>query len=201
MSDDYLLKYFYIYGVSDEIKNILKTKEFLPNNTIKPKVLSSYSAEGKTELFEILTNKLNEEEYLEHNIFPKEATFLSDIQFYSNPLEPPTLKLSYNPFNQYIHNVKTFDQRPEYFCHCFQYKFKLDEKSEDNINFYFMVLIFYENVTNEIDLYEEKKENENTLFGFLTPSKYYHCFIGKAIILVSEKPIFSFMKVLLEYIM
>ena len=200
MSDDYLLKYFYIYGVSDKIKDILKLKEFNPKNIIKPKVLSSYSAEGKTELFEILTNKINDEEYLGHNIFPKQANFLSDITYYPDPLELPTLNITENPFNQYIYNVKTFDQRPEHFSHCFQYKFKLDEKSEDNISLYFTVLIFYENATNESDLYQEKTENETKFFTIFSYSKFYHCFIGKALILVSEKPIFSFMKEILEYI-
>ena len=111
------------------------------------------------------------------------------MTYYPDPLELPTLNLTENPFNQYIYNVKAFDQRPEHFSHCFQYKFKLDEKSEDNISLYFTVLIFYENVTNECDLYQEKAENETKLFTIFSYSKFYHCFIGKALILVSEKPI------------
>ena len=140
---------------------------------------------------------LNEDLYLQYNIFPIKANFLSNVTFYSNELEPPTLNIKSNPFNQYIYTVKSFNQIPEHFSHCFQYIFKLDEKSEDNIILNFSFLIFFENVTDERELLMEKNSKIFTIFY---QSKYYNTYIGKAIILVSEKPIFSLMKEILEYI-
>ncbi len=201
MSDknDFLLKYFFICGVSEEIKNELKINVFQEENKIKPILLSSYSSEGKTKLFEILKNKINEDNYLQDNIFPKRADFLSNINFSSNDSELPTLDLKVNPFNQYIYNTNSFQERPEHFYHCFQYLFKIEETSEDNVILNFTVLIFYENVTDERDLLKEKNERNWFSYTFL-PSNFYNCFIGKAVILVSEKPLFSFMKEILEYI-
>ena len=49
-----ILKYFFLYGVSKKIKDILKLNKFNPNNTISPTLLASYSAEGKTALFKLL---------------------------------------------------------------------------------------------------------------------------------------------------
>ena len=201
MSDknDFLLKYFFICGVSEEIKNELKINKFQEENNIKPILLSSYSAEGKTKLFEILKNKINEDNYLQDNIFPKKADFLSNIIFSSNDSELPTLELKVNPFNQYIYNTNKFEERPEHFYHCFQYLFKIEETSEDNVILNFTVLIFYENVTDERDLLKEKNERNWLSYTFF-PSNFYNCFIGKAVILVSGKPLFSFMKDILEYI-
>ncbi len=195
--NDYLLKYFFVVGVPDYMKEDLKINAVKENNTINPVLLSSYSAEGKTELFEKVKSLLNEDLYLQYNIFPIKANFLSNVTFYSNELEPPTLNLKSNPFNQYIYTVKSFNQIPEHFSHCFQYIFKLDEKSEDNIILNFSVLIFFENVTDERELLMEKNSKIFTIFY---QSKYYNTYIGKAIILVSEKPIFSLMKEILEYI-
>ena len=186
-----LLKYFFLCGIPEEIKNKYKTNELKESNTLSPILLSSYSAEGKTELFEMCKNLLNEDVYLKNNVFPKKADFLSDVIFDENILEPPTLKLKINPFNQYIYHRNYFSQIPDKFEHCFQYIFKMDEDKEDNIILNFAVLIFYENVTDERDLFQENEEKG--FFGFLTNSRYYHTFIAKAIILVSEKPIFSFM--------
>ena len=200
-NNDYLLKYFFILGVPDEVRDELKINTIKEENTISPVLLSSYSAEGKTELFECLKNLLNNDSYLKDNIFPKKANFLSDLVFYNDPLEPPTLELKSNPFNQYINNESSFDQRPEHFSHCFQYIFKLDENSEDNIILNFSVLVFFENATTERDLLEEQKYFESSFFGSIFgKSKYYHNFIGKAIILVSESPVFSLMKEILEKI-
>ena len=202
MSDnnDFLLKYFFIYGVQEETKKNYKQNPIPENNKINPVVLSSYSTEGKTELFESVKELLKEDIYLQQNIFPKKADFLSNVVFDSNPLEPPTLSLTSNPFNQYIYTVRYFSQVPDYFSHCFQYIFKLDENNEENIILNFSVLIFFENVTYERDLLDEK--NNKSVLGtlFSSSSKYYNTYIGKAIILVSEKPIFSLMNELLEYI-
>ena len=195
--NDYLLKYFFVVGVPDYMKEDLKINAVKENNRINPVLLSSYSAEGKTELFEKVKSLLNEDLYLQYNIFPIKANFLSNVTFYSNELEPPTLNLKSNPFNQYIYTVKSFNQIPEHFSHCFQYIFKLDEKNEDNIILNFSVLIFFENVTDERELLMEKNSKIFTIFY---QSKYYNTYIGKAIILVSEKPIFSLMKEILEYI-
>ena len=146
------------------MKEDLKINEVKDDNKLTPTLLSSYSAEGKTELFEGVKNLFNEDIYLLNNIFPKKADFLSNVIFDSNPLEPPTLQLKSNPFNQYIYTVNSFSQRPEYFTHCFQYIFKLDEKSEDNIILNFSVLVFFENVTDEKDLLNERNSKRFLLF-------------------------------------
>ena len=195
---DNLLKYFFLYGITDRVKNKLKTSELKPNNDISPILLSSYSAEGETDLFKFIKKLINEDIYLKHNIFPKKATFLSDVIFPENSSEFPTLKLQSNPFNQYIHTVKNFSEIPEHFSHCFQYIFKIDESDENNFILNFSVLIFYENVTDERDLLEEKK-NKNIFLSLLSTSQYYNTYVGKALILVSGAPIFSFMETILEY--
>ena len=189
--NELLLKYFFLCGIPEDIKNKYKTDELKEMNNLSPILLSSYSAEGKTELFEICKNLLNEDIYLQNNVFPKKADFLSDVIFESNILEPPTLKLKTNPFNQYIYRQDSFSQIPEKFEHCFQYLFKIDENKEDNIILNFAVLIFYENVTDERDLYEENEQKY--FYELFFKSKYNQIYIGKAIILVSERPIFSFM--------
>ena len=197
---DFLLKYFFMCGVSQGIKNKLKINEFNQINEINPILLSSYSAEGKTELFEILKNKLNEDNYLKYNIFPIKANFLSKVIFPSNPLDTPSFVLETNPFNQYIETKNSFNEMPEHFCHCFQYIFKIDEKEEDNICLNFTVLIFYENVTDERDFFKENKEKDWLSSILFIKSIFYNTFVAKALILVSEKPIFSFMKEILENI-
>ena len=194
--NELLLKYFFLYGIPEEETKKYKTNELKEDNNLNPILLSSYSAEGKTELFKMCEQLLDEDIYLQNNIFPKKADFLSDLIFHKNILDPPTLKLKKNPFNQYIYNANSFSNIPEPFSHCFQYIFKMDETKEDNIILNFAVLIFFENVTDERDLFEENKEKN--IFSFLSKSKYYHTFIGKAIILVSEKPIFSLMIKILQ---
>ena len=56
--NDYVLKYFFLYGISEDIKQKLKLNAFNQNNNINPVVLSSYSAEGKTKLFQFLQKEL-----------------------------------------------------------------------------------------------------------------------------------------------
>ena len=193
--NDYVLKYFFLYGISEDIKQKLKLNTFNQNNNINPVVLSSYSAEGKTKLFQFLQKELNNNQYLKDNIFPKKANFLSDVIFPENIYEFPTLEIAANPFNQYIHEVESFDQKPEHFYHCFQSFSKLDENSDNNILLNFAVLIFYENVTNEDELFEEK---ETSLMAYLWKSKYYNTYVPKALILVSDLPIFNLMIQILE---
>jgi hypothetical protein len=192
--NDYLLKYFFLYGISENIKQKLKLNAFNQNNNINPILLSSYSAEGKSNLFQILEKELNNNEYLRDNIFPKKANFLNDVYFPENPNEFPSLEITTNPFNQYIHEVKSFDQKPEHFSHCFQFFFKIDENSDNNILLNFAVLIFYENVTNENELFEEK----DSWRAFFFKSKYYNTYVPKALILVSDLPIFNLMHQILE---
>ena len=147
MSDrnDFLLKYFFIYGVSEEIKKELKINGYNEKNDINPEVLSSFSFDGNTQLFEVLKNKLNEDIYLKYNIFPIKADFLSEITFPQNPLDSPTFEKKSNPFNQYIDDSSSFDDMTmiQPFNHCFQYIFELDETKEDSIVLNFSVLIFF----------------------------------------------------------
>ena len=192
---DFLLKYFFLYGISEEIKQTLKLNYFNKNNNINPILLSSYSAEGKTDLFQFLEKELNNNEYLKDNIFPKKANFLPEINFQENKDEFPEINIKENPFNQYIHEVNSFDQRKEHFYHCFQSFFKMDENTDSSILLNFSVLIFYENVTNESELFEEK---ENSWMAYLWKSKYNNIYVPKALILVSDLPIFNLMKQILE---
>ena len=73
--NDYPLKYFFLYGVSEDIKNILKLNYFKKDNKINPTLLSSYSAEGKTNLYQHIQKELKNSQYLKDNIFPKTAKF------------------------------------------------------------------------------------------------------------------------------
>ena len=193
--NDYPLKYFFLYGVSEDIKNILKLNYFRKDNKINPTLLSSYSAEGKTNLYQHIQKELKNSQYLRDNIFPKKANFLSEINFPENVNEFPTIDIKENPFNQYIHLVTSFDKKPEHFYHCFQYFFKLDEESGNNFLLNFAVLIFYENVTNEDELLIEK---ETSWKAYLWKSKYNNIYVPKALILVSDLPIFNIMKHILE---
>ena len=206
--DNFLLKYFFICGVPEEVKNDLKINGFNENNNINPILLSSYSAEGRTQLFEVLKNKLNEDYFLQNNIFPKKADFLYDVNFPLEPLESPTLEIKTNPFNQYIYTASSFDEMPDPFNHCFQYILKLDENQDDNIILNCTVLIFYENVSEEKDLFKEEVEKQkksffSSLFSLLynkSEPNLNNIFVAKALILISEKPIFSLMREILKYI-
>ena len=201
MSDkeNHLLKYFFIYGISEEVKNDLRTNGFNENNKIKPTILSSYSAEGKTEIFEALKNRLNEDYFLQNNIFPIKEDYLCNVNFPLDILEAPTLKIKSNPFNQYIYTVSSFDEEPQPFNHCFQYIFKIDENTDYNTILNFTVLIFYENVKDEKDLFGENQQM--SLFSSLSSlifNNSNYIFVAKAILLISEKPIFSLMREILK---
>ena len=189
-----ILKYFFLYGVSEKIKDILKLNKFNPNNTISPTLLASYSAEGKTALFKLLEDELINNEYLKNNIFPKKSKFFSDIHFEEN-ISEPIIDIKENQFNQYINVVSSFDQKKPHFFHCFQSFFQVDQNSVNNNLLNFGVLIFYENVVNINELLDEK---ENSWMAYLWKSKYYNVYVPKALILVSDKPIFSLMKQILE---
>ena len=71
----------------------------------------------------------------------------------------------------------------------------MDEDSDNNILLNFSVLIFYENVTNE---YELLKEKETSWRAYFFNSKYYNTYVPKALILVSDLPIFNLMHQILE---
>ena len=193
--NEYLLKYFFLCGVPEKIKDNMKVNYFNPNNKISPILLSSYSAEGETDLFKSLQKQINNDIYLKETIFPKKATFLSDVQFPKDINEVPYVDININPFNQYIYEVSSFEQKKEHFCHCFQSYVKASENSDYSILLNFAVLIFYENVTNEKELLEEK---ETSWMAYLWKSKYNNIYVPKALILVSDFPIFSLMKEILE---
>ena len=192
--NDFILKYFFLYGISEEIKDKLKFNYFDKNNTLTPKVLSSYSAEGKSDLFISLEEKMNNDEYLKNNIFPKNSAFFDEINF-SPDIKEPIIDIKYNYFNQYITEVKNFAEKKNFFFHCFQSFLPLDQNGLNNILLNFGVLIFYENVMNEIELYEEK---EKSWVAYFWKSQYSNIYIPKALILISDKPIFSLMKEILE---
>ena len=192
--NEYILKYFFLCGVSEKIKDILKLNYFNPNNTISPTLLASYSAEGKTPLFKLLEDELKNNEYLKNNIFPTKSKFFSDITFEEN-INEPIIDIKENQFNQYINVVSSFDQKKPHFFHCFQSFFQVDQNSVNNNLLNFGVLIFYENVVNINELLDEK---EHSWMAYFWKSKYYNAYVPKALILVSDKPVFSLMKQILE---
>jgi hypothetical protein len=199
--NDYLLKYFFLYGIPERTKDILKFNYFDKNNNLSPIILSSYSAEGKTDLYEILQDQMNNNSYLKNNIFPKKATFLSEVKFPENIDDTPTVDIKENLFNQYIYEVSSFDQKKKHFCHCFQsYQsyIKKDKKIVVSILLNFAVLIFYENVTSEKELLNEKEEEKKSNFSFLRIEQYSNIYVPKALILVSDFPIFNLMIQILE---
>ena len=106
--NDYLLKYFFLMGVPENITSTLKLSPLDRNNTITPSLLSSYSAEGMTDLFKLIQKELNNDQYLRDNIFPKKSNFLSDIEFPEDINEPPSLQLKTNPFNDYLYEAEKF---------------------------------------------------------------------------------------------
>ena len=114
--NDYLLKYFFLYGIPERTKDILKFNYFDKNNNLSPIILSSYSAEGKTDLYEILQDQMNNNSYLKNNIFPKKATFLSEVKFPENIDDTPIVDIKENLFNQYIYEVSSFDQKRNIFA-------------------------------------------------------------------------------------
>ena len=216
-SNDSLIKYFFILGLSKTEKEKLKETKNDPKTLEKSiEILSSYSVEGETLNYNLLKENLRKtnsifcsgeefsDPYLRSNIFPIKANYLDDIDFESMD-ENNTLGNGYriDMFKDYFYETDKFNERPNHFFHCFQNQLNDEENPEKIILYNYGVLIFYENVIDERDLNEEKEKYEQSFFSSIVgnySTQYNNIFVAKALILISETPIFSLMKEILENI-
>ena len=187
--DNLLLKSFFIIGVSDENRQkIMENK--LKNDPIyaPPEILSSFSLEEETPLFTSIKDNLTNNNDLRNNIFPMKTDYLDII--ISPDFDEEKIKDLKKVFSDYIIQTKE-NNTPEHCYHCFQYE--LDRGTGYDLVLNFGVLIFYENI-NTIELNEKEKDDINI------NNDINNIFLGKALVLISDKPIFSLMKKILEKI-
>ena len=178
--DKILIKYIFIVGISNENRKKLYQNV---NNTsfLSPEILSSYSIENETQLFLTIKENLNTNNDLRNNIFPMKSDYLDKV---INPdLEEENISNVKKVFSDYIIKAKN-KFPPEHFYHCFQYE--LDTEFAHDLILNFGVLIFYENIV-PVEFQEKESDDVNI-------------YLGKALIFVSEKSIFSLMKKILEKI-
>ena len=181
--DKLLLDYFFILGLTNENREkIMQDK--LNNQPLysSPEILSSYSIE-EDQLFTFIKNNLSKNDDLRNNIFPMKTDYLDII---INPgFEDENIKGIKKVFSDYIIQTEN-NSPPEKFYHCFQYE--LSGFTSHDLVMNFGVLIFYEIICSKEFL---EKENKN---------KDINIYSGKALVLISDKPVFSLMKKILEKI-
>ena len=182
-----LLKYIFLVGLSDKIKeDILENfNESFPFNDL-PKVLSYYSSEGINSIFNSIKENLETNLDLLNNIFPMKTDYL-DIIINDDYDEKKVRKLK-DVFSDYIIKINNDKKVPEHVYHCFQYE--IDKGTIHDLILNFGVLIFYEkiNIIAQNEKQEIKKQINNNIYS------------AKALILISDKPIFSLMRQILEKI-
>ena len=185
-NDNLLINYFFVVGTTEEARQqILEEKINKMKICSSPEILSSYSAEGETPIFASIKENLNKNDDLRNNIFPMKSDYL-DILL-NNDYEEEKIKNIKNVFSDYI--IETQNNNPPEHCyHCFQYE--LDSGTGHDLILNFGILIFYENI---YPIEFQLKDINNT-------SKDINIYLGKALVLISYKPIFSLMKKILEKI-
>ena len=186
-----LVKYLFLFGLSDKsIEQLLTDKK---NNNFTsnyiPEILSFYSSDGINSKFNMIKEKFNpnNENYsdLMNNIFPMKTDYLDIIT--SDDYDEANVKNIKKLFTDYIIEINDENKNiPEHIYHCFQYE--MDIGAIEDLILNFGVLIFYENII------KDKKEE------LLDKNKDAKIYAGKALVLISEKPIFSLMKQILEKI-
>ena len=182
-----LLKYIFLVGLSDKIKeDILENfNESFPFNDL-PKVLSYYSSEGINSIFNSIKENLETNLDLLNNIFPMKTDYLEIIM--NDDYDEKKVRKLKDVFINYI--IKIYDDKkvPEHIYHCFQYE--IDKGTLHDLILNFGVLIFYEkiNIVVQNGKQEIKKQINNNIYS------------AKALILISDKPIFSLMRQILEKI-
>ena len=188
-NENALLKHFFSFGIDPEAqKEIIEKKLKILPDKVFPKILSSYSLEGEEGIFNLIKKDLENEDNLIHYIFPMKTDYLDELKTDDYDERKGKFKKVYTDYIIYSQkDSKVFDgfywDFNYYFYHYFQYRFTLDNGTEIFLNF--GVLIFYE----EAHTYEKKKKEKPT-----------NLFLGKALVLVSEKPIFYFMEKMLKEI-
>ena len=182
-----LLKYIFLVGLSDKIKeDILENfNESFPFNDL-PKVLSYYSSEGINSIFNSIKENLETNLDLLNNIFPMKTDYLEIIM--NDDYDEKKVRKLKDVFINYI--IKIYDDKkvPEHIYHCFQYE--IDKGTIHDLILNFGVLIFYEkiNIAAQNEKQEIKKQINNNIYS------------AKALILISDKPIFSLIRQILEKI-
>ena len=188
-NDNSLIKYLFLLGLSEKTKEqILEDINNNESNSYIPEVLSYYSNEGINSMFDSIKKNLGKNESKDYdllnNIFPMKSDYLDIIT--SDEYDEVKVKEIKDTYSDYIIRIKNNKNPPEYFYHCFQYEFNKGEVDDLILNF--GVLIFYENLIDDEN--KRQKIDEDDL----------NIYTGKALVLISEKPIFSLMKQILEKI-
>ena len=148
--------------------------------------MSSYSLEGKTSIFELIKNNIDKNDELKNNLFPMKSDYLDFIL--SEDYDEAIMGKIKSNFTDYIIYTNE-DYSKEHFYHCFQYEFERENGFTLNLNF--GVLIFYEKINSvEMNLQKMKKKHK----------KDKDIYLGKALVLISDKAVFSLMKNILEKI-
>ena len=179
-----LLKYIFLVGLSDKIKeDILENfNESFPFNDL-PKVLSYYSSEGINSIFNSIKENLETNLDLLNNIFPMKTDYLEIIM--NDDYDEKKVRKLKDVFSDYIIKINNDKKVPEHVYHCFQYE--IDKGTIHDLILNFGVLIFYEKIVQN-EKQEIKKQINNNIYS------------AKALILISDKPIFSLMRQILEKI-
>ena len=182
-----LLKYIFLVGLSDKIKeDILENfNESFPFNDL-PKVLSYYSSEGINSIFNSIKENLEINLDLLNNIFPMKTDYLEIIM--NDDYDEKKVRKLKDVFSDYIIKINNDKKVPEHVYHCFQYE--IDKGTIHDLILNFGVLIFYEkiNIVVQNGKQEIKKQINNNIYS------------AKALILISDKPIFSLIRQILEKI-
>ena len=184
-NDKSLIKYLFLMGLPDISKEeyIKNKNNNTGNNIYLPKVLSFYSNEGINSLFNSLKENLETNFDLMNNIFPMKSDYLDII--INDDYDEKKIKIIKNVFNDYIIENNNDNNNPEHIYHCFQYE--IDRGTMHDLILNFGVLIFYENIIKKPEEITNKMSNNNI-------------YSAKSLILISDKPIFSLMKQILEKI-
>lgn len=174
-----LLKYFFELKVLSQEENISKN---IP--AISTEIIRTYSIEGVTSLFNLIKTNLNENNDLKNNIFPMKTDYLDYIT--NKDYDEEKMRDIKADLSDYIVKTKK-DSLLEPFYHCFQYE--LEANTGQDIILNFGVFNYYEqDLLLELQLEGGKKKKK----------KEGKTYVGKALILISDKPIFSLMKKILE---
>ena len=192
-NENALIKHFFSFGIEPETqKEIIEKKLKVLPDKVFPKILSSYSLEGEEVIFSLIRKDIENEDNLIHYIFPMKTNYLDELKTADYDERKGKFKKVYTDYIIYAeNNSKIFDgfywDFNYYFFHYFKYRLTLDNGTE--IFLFFGVLIFFE----EVHTYEKTKKKDKK-------EKPMNLFLGKALVLVSEKPIFYFMEKILKEI-
>ena len=178
------LKYLFLIGLSDELKkDILENFNESFSLNYLPKVLSYYSSEGINSVYNSVKENLETNLDLLNNIFPMKADYLDYI--INDDYDEKKVRKLKDIFTDYIIKINSDEKVPEHLYHCFQYE--IDKGTIHDLILNFGVLIFYEKI-NKNEKQQIKNQINNNIYS------------AKALILISDKPIFSLMRQILEKI-